>query len=148
MISLRIDKDLRATLDKFAIENDLTRAQVVRRAIKTYLDTSKINPKSNLSTEDFKKKTRKLKTFSVEQFEQFWEMWPIGFNNRKVGKAKCKDKFLQLKDVTFEEIIGALQWQKNSDTWKDGFDPQPLTWINQRRWELPKQKRWFDSESK
>lgn len=148
MISLRIDKDLRDSLDKFANENDLTRAQVVRRAIKSYIGKISINPDADLLIKDLKKGTckRQPKIFTDEQFEEFWQLWPVGSNNRKVGKAKCKEKFLRLKDVAYKEIIDALQWQKDSDTWKDGFDPQPLTWINQRRWELPKQKRWYENE--
>lgn len=72
---------------------------------------------------------------AAETFEEFWKEYP-----KKVGKAKCSDvwKRLKPKPDLFEKIMTALRVQKQSPQWtKDGgtYIPNPLTWLNQRRWE-------------
>lgn len=65
-------------------------------------------------------------------FEQFWKEYP-----RKVAKPKVRDKFKKIKPDKnlFEQMMRAIQNQKESRQWKEGFIPYPLTWLNQGRWE-------------
>ena len=69
------------------------------------------------------------------RFAEFWKAYP-----KKVGKASCQKAWLKLKPTAelFAHIMGALADQKESDQWKrEGgrFIPNPLTWLNQGRWD-------------
>lgn len=69
------------------------------------------------------------------RFAEFWLAYP-----KKVGKASCLKAWLKLKPNAelFERIMTALDKQKTSDQWqREGgrFIPNPLTWINQGRWD-------------
>lgn len=68
------------------------------------------------------------------QFAQFWLTYPN--TPRRVAKAKCFDiwKKNKLNDVA-DEIIGHVWAMKRTKQWKDGYEPAPLTYLNQRRWE-------------
>ena len=69
------------------------------------------------------------------RFAEFWQAYP-----KKVGKASCLKAWMKLKPNTelFAQIMAALEAQKNSDQWQreaGRFIPNPLTWINQGRWD-------------
>jgi hypothetical protein len=70
-----------------------------------------------------------------DQFSMFWNAYP-----KKVGKKACAKAWakLNLTANLFEQIMKSLAWQKASDQWtREGgrFIPNPLTWLNQGRWE-------------
>lgn len=67
-------------------------------------------------------------------FDRFWAAWPK--SPRKVGKAACQKRWqsLSLGAVT-DSIVAHVESMKGSKQWLDGFEPAPLTYINQRRWE-------------
>lgn len=67
-------------------------------------------------------------------FLQFWEVYP-----NKTGKGKASEAFEKiLKRPAIEILIKSIQEQNQSNKWKkDGgqYIPNPVTWLNQRRWE-------------
>jgi hypothetical protein len=78
-------------------------------------------------------KIRENKIISIVRFEEFWKEYPA---NRKVGKKPCMDKWTNKKlDNIADKIIAHVKAMKQSKQWKDGFNPAPLTYINQERWE-------------
>lgn len=68
------------------------------------------------------------------QFQRFWTSYPN--TSRRVAKAKCfavwKNKKL---DLVASVIIEHVQAMKLTRQWLDGYEPAPLTYLNQRRWE-------------
>ena len=71
---------------------------------------------------------------TTSRFDEFWSTWPA--SSRKVAKSSCKAKWLKLKlDTVADEIITSVNALKGTEQWTSGFDPAPLTYINQRRWE-------------
>ena len=84
---------------------------------------------------DTKTKTKKskAKAFSCAGFEDFWEAYP-----RRLGKVDAENAFRKAtKTATIEEILNAIQSQKQTDAWiKDGgqFIPYPATWLNKGHW--------------
>lgn len=67
-------------------------------------------------------------------FQAFWKAWPK--SPRRVGKAACLKKWVGLGlETNASEIIAAVEALKNTKQWRGGFEPAPLTFINQRRWE-------------
>jgi uncharacterized protein YdaU (DUF1376 family) len=73
-------------------------------------------------------------TSADADFGKFWEVWPS--SNRKVAKAKCLEfwKRHRLSEVT-DQIIAHVKTMKTSEQWVKGFEPAPMTYLNQRRWE-------------
>lgn len=80
-------------------------------------------------TETIKPIVRSAKT----RFEEFWEAWPK--SPRKVGKAACEKKWKAKQlDAIADRIIEHVNKIKPTKQWLTGFDPAPLTYINQGRW--------------
>ena len=73
-------------------------------------------------------------TTSGSRFNEFWAVWPT--SKRKVAKSTCETKWRQLRlDNVADQIIAHVNSIKGSEQWTTGFEPAPLTYINQRRWE-------------
>ena len=91
----------------------------------------KVNPK--------KIKNKNINTISsvtptASRFEEFWATWPT--SKRKVAKTVCKAKWDRMAlDPLADKINAVVTRLKASEQWVSGFDPAPLTFINQRRWE-------------
>lgn len=69
-----------------------------------------------------------------ERFADFWSAWPS--SPRKVGKAACEKKWLTHSlDDSADQIISTIENLKTSQQWLSGYEPAPLTFLNQRRWE-------------
>lgn len=91
------------------VENDVKKARVTREHPKTL---------------DF-----------IERFNEFWEAYP-----KKVGKTAVRKKYLALKPSKklHDAVMQGLENYKNSERWnKDNgaYILNPLTFINERRWE-------------
>jgi uncharacterized protein YdaU (DUF1376 family) len=86
-----------------------------------------------------KQKEKDINTLSsvaptTSQFEEFWNNWPA--SKRKVGKTACKAKWeRQALDPLAKKINAVVTRLKASEQWISGFEPAPLTFINQKRWE-------------
>ena len=86
-----------------------------------------------IATNNHKPITKESISSADADFEKFWQVWPS--SQRKVAKAKCLQvwKRKQLgKHV--DQIIANVKALKTSKQWVDGFDPAPLTYLNQDRW--------------
>lgn len=67
-------------------------------------------------------------------FERFWGEWPS--SKRKVGKAACLAKWERHGlEALAESIVAHVRTMRESEQWREGFEPAPLTYLNQRRWE-------------
>jgi uncharacterized protein YdaU (DUF1376 family) len=80
---------------------------------------------------------KKIKNKNISmssRFDEFWATWPS--SKRKVGKAAVQIKWAKAKlDEVADLIIDHVNDIKNSEQWLGGFEPAPMTYINQRRWE-------------
>ena len=73
-------------------------------------------------------------TPTTSRFNDFWAVWPS--SKRKVARAECEKKWdKQDLDMVADRIIASVAKLKKTEQWTSGFDPAPLTYINQRRWE-------------
>ena len=74
-----------------------------------------------------------IKETPITPFDEFWSVWPTG--PRKVSKVVCREKWETrgLNDVA-KEILTHVRVMKQTQQWKEGFVPAPLTYINQSRW--------------
>lgn len=83
---------------------------------------------------DIENKDKKtLVRTSSARFAEFWEAWPK--SPRKVGKAECEKKWKARRlDAVADLILTHLNAIKATQQWREGFEPSPLTYINQSRW--------------
>lgn len=67
-----------------------------------------------------------------KQFDEWWASYP-----KKVGKKPTWNKYQKIHpdESLHRKMMDALAKQKDSSSWKRGYVPNPLTWINQERWE-------------
>jgi len=73
------------------------------------------------------------------EFERFWSCWPK--SARKASKGKCAEIWKRkILDPIAEQIIAHVEAMKKTEGWRTGYDPAPLSYLNQSRWdgaELP-----------
>ena len=68
------------------------------------------------------------------KFDEFWQLWPV--SKRKVAKSTCETKWIKQRlDQVADQIFAHVSALKTSEQWTTGFEPAPLTYINQKRWE-------------
>ena len=71
---------------------------------------------------------------TTTRFNDFWSAWPS--SKRKVARAECEKKWAKHDlDMVADIIIANVTKLKKTEQWLGGYDPAPLTYINQRRWE-------------
>ena len=79
----------------------------------------------------------RLKTSSAlslvvsDNFDVFWNLYP-----KKVGKDAAYKSWQKTK-ANIDDVIQAIQWQKQSEQWKrenGKYIPNPATYLNQGRW--------------
>lgn len=67
-------------------------------------------------------------------FLRFWACWPK--SPRKIAKAACAKRWRACAlEPESDRIIAAVEAIRESRQWRDGYDPAPLTYLSQRRWE-------------
>lgn len=70
----------------------------------------------------------------VGAFGRFWKAWPS--SARKVAKAACLKSWERQKlDSLADRIVASVEALKITEQWQRGYEPAPLTFLNQRRWE-------------
>lgn len=66
-------------------------------------------------------------------FAEFWQAWPK--SPRKDGKAECLKRWrLRGLEADAAHIVAAVHAKAQTRKWLDGYEPAPLTFINQRQW--------------
>ncbi len=111
------------------VENNRQLGKRGGRPPKTESETES-KPKDNPKKIQIQKKN--INTSS--KFDDFWDAWPS--SKRKVAKAECQKKWVKAGlDAVAETIIAQVNILKVSEQWTGGYEPAPLTYINQRRWE-------------
>jgi len=66
-----------------------------------------------------------------DNFAQLWKAYP-----KKVGKSETLKAWKAMKiNGEFPKILEALERQKLSKKWKEGFILDPVRWVKGKRWE-------------
>jgi uncharacterized protein YdaU (DUF1376 family) len=66
------------------------------------------------------------------RFARFWEAYPS-----KVGRKAAEARFRALKvsDPLLEIMLAAIDAQRRTRRWREGYIPNPATWLHQGRWD-------------
>jgi uncharacterized protein YdaU (DUF1376 family) len=113
--------------------------QLGKRGGRPLKSESKTETKANNNPKKIQIQKKNIKTITsvsptASRFEEFWNNWPV--SKRKVAKTVCKAKWeRQALDPLADKINAVVTRLKASEQWVSGFEPAPLTFINQRRWE-------------
>lgn len=76
----------------------------------------------------------KNNTSTDVDFQRFWDIWPT--SKRKIAKQKCLAVWKQKKlSQKTDQIISHVKLMRSTKTWSEGFDPAPLTYLNQGRYD-------------
>lgn len=68
-----------------------------------------------------------------EGFAEFWSLWPT--TSRKQDRKKCAEKWRRNKLATaLPKILAHVTAMKGTKTWREGFEPAPLTYLTGERW--------------
>jgi uncharacterized protein YdaU (DUF1376 family) len=68
------------------------------------------------------------------RFEEFWSTWPK--SSRKVAKAECLKRWVSRGlDAQADAILADVKAMRGTRQWLDGYEPAPLTYLRQSRWE-------------
>ena len=115
------------------VENNRQLGKRGGRPLKTESKTE-LKPNTNPN----RNRNRNRNTISSQttstRFDEFWFAWPT--SKRKVAKSECQKKWAKAGcDSVAETIIAQVNALKVTEQWTSGFEPAPLTYINQRRWE-------------
>lgn len=66
-------------------------------------------------------------------FVAFWDAWPR--TQRKTAKAACFKKWIGKElEKQVDTIVAHIDAWKKTDQWRSGYEPAPLTYLNQARW--------------
>ena len=147
-------QQIRAKKSRFP-SPDIIGYQMISNDIKCYRNPIQSNPiknpiliQSNAHHEDEANEVDERKNDRLDWFEEWWSEYP-----RKVGKGKCRDKYLKI--VTDEDkhaqLMAAIK--KQNEVYKTKpvqYIPYPETWLNQERWEdelQPESERPKDKET-
>jgi hypothetical protein len=113
-----------------------TNRQLVKRGGRPNKTDSITETKPNINPiqKQIQKKNISSVTPTTSRFDDFWKVWPS--SKRKVARSECEKKWAKHDlDMVADRIIANVTALKKTEQWTSGFDPAPLTYINQRRWE-------------
>lgn len=67
-------------------------------------------------------------------FVRFWDAYPN--TARRVAKSKCLDRWkAKHLEAVADDIVSHVKAMTATRQWLDGYEPAPLTYLNQKRWE-------------
>ncbi len=67
-------------------------------------------------------------------FAEFWKAWPA--TELKTAKTECLKRWkTRCLESEAAAIVAHVTASARTKTWIDGFEPAPLTYINQKRWQ-------------
>ena len=111
------------------VENNRQLGKRGGRPLKT---ESKTESKANHNPKKIQIQKKNINTSS--KFDEFWQCWPA--SKRKVAKSECQKKWAKAGlDSVADAIVSHVNAIKVTEQWTSGYEPAPLTYINQRRWE-------------
>jgi len=128
-VSSRADREIEHFRAKREQASRAGKASAERRSIVRSTDVQPTNNHKPITNNQIKDISS-----ADADFEKFWQVWPS--SQRKVAKAKCLDIWKRRKlSGVGEQIVAHVAAMKTTKQWLDGFEPAPVTYLNQNRWE-------------
>lgn len=89
---------------------------------------------SSSSSASKKQSPPKPPTGGCDRFTEFWRIYP-----QKVAKPQCERKWRarRLDDIADLILVNVAERLQCDPKWQEGYVPNPLTYLNQERWNDP-----------
>lgn len=103
-----------------------------KRNIDIYINTlNHSNDSSDLSIVNNQETKEPNNTTVLNSFDTFWLAYP-----KKVAKKDAQRAWMKIKpsQELLTTMLEAIEQQKQSKTWREGYVPNPATWLNGERW--------------
>lgn len=100
------------------------------------LDKDKDKDKDSLKhpSQKFDQTTEHADPKLPDRFADFWKTYPS--TPRKTAKSECAKRWKARQlDAHADTIIDHVAAMARTRQWLEGFEPAPLTYLNQKRWE-------------
>ncbi|MEB3211288.1 MAG: DUF1376 domain-containing protein [Leptolyngbyaceae bacterium] len=113
-----------------------SRRQVIERSSNdpSNVDRTIIERSIERSSIQNQRKDKEHSSVVTDGFARFWATWPT--SGRKVAKAECAKRWrMRGLEAQADVICKHVESSKSSKQWREGYEPAPLTYLNQRRWE-------------
>jgi uncharacterized protein YdaU (DUF1376 family) len=128
----RCEREIKKYQHQASINRKLAKRSVASRSNQS-LNQSATNGSPN-QISDIREKNKNTSSAEPTRFGEFWSLWPA--SKRKVGKAVCEKKWAARDlDSLADQILSHVRTMKETDQWKEGFEPAPVTYLNQSRWQ-------------
>jgi hypothetical protein len=94
----------------------------------------KVHPTPSSSSSSSSSKTKNLRRVEPDGFRRFWQSYPA--TRRRVAKVKCLAVWVSNNlESSADAIVAHVVAMSPTQQWREGYEPAPLTYLNQRRWE-------------
>jgi len=112
--------------------------QATRNKVSSQEGEEEIEGEKEKDTPIVPKGTSRISPISYsKEFMDFWNAWPAGYKAGKDAATKAFERAKQrsgLNGKFIEVIILAIEKQKGSRKWQEGYIKNPATWLNQGCW--------------
>ena len=113
MISLRLDRDLQEAIEKYAKENDLTRTQAIKKAIKQFIGTPVVA--NNATPRTVAKKPTVQNGPEFEIFKEYCMSWDKNPNKYQLTPQRKKWIKEAVACYSYEEALNAVKAFRNDN---------------------------------
>lgn len=135
-VGVNSDKNVTVNPDKNVTQNNIN----INNTPYSPPEGQRENPEESMEEKPKKKRIKRspdgvvqLSPELEESFAQFWEAWP-----KKTDKQKARERWARLHpdDNLLEEILAAIERQKQTPQWQHlQYIPGPARWLLNRMWE-------------
>ena len=85
----------------------------------------------NTLTRNREVRSKNTNVLNASEFDEFWDAYPS-----KKGKQEAQRVWNQSRTrPSLDVLLAAIEAQRKSRHWREGFIPHPATWLRQGRWE-------------
>ena len=105
---------------------------LVRTPERSAQDSDHADPTDSDPQEPTPAKPNPKPTRKAERFDEWWAQYP-----KKVARKTCREKWMAKNlDAMADTLLRDVMTRSAEDRkWRDGYVPNPLTYLNQERWE-------------
>ncbi|MBU4609162.1 hypothetical protein IMZ29_00905 [Achromobacter sp. GG226] len=106
----------------------------VKREGNVSVTAQEVDTETEKETEGEKQTPSSGKPAAPAGFAAFWEAYPN--TARRVAKSKCLALWKSRKlEAVADDIVSHVKAMATTRQWQDGYEPAPMTYLNQSRWQ-------------
>lgn len=123
----------RFVFETIAKEIDAERAGLVQNAQDSVQNALYISERENIKAQSSEEGTKNTRRYLLNaMFEEFWKAYPT-----HVNKKRCLSLWEKINpdEALLQKMLRSIEAWQNTRQWKDGYIPNPDTWLRNEKWE-------------